>query len=362
MSNSFQNRNRIRVGIVGVGNCASSLVQGVSYYRDSGSEDGLIFPKIQNLKVGDIEFVCAFDVDRRKVGKPLAEAVFSKPNNSKIFYPNCLSAGNPYVMMGKVLDSVSADMCSEEGVYVSDESCSDMVSILRSNSTEILVSYLPVGSTQATEAYARVALEAGCSFINCIPVPLADSDHISSAFREKGIHLLGDDIKSQVGATIVHQRLIELLGERGVIIENSYQLNIGGNSDFRNMLNHQRLCDKRRSKTGAITRRSATALTYESIRVGPSDYVPFLKDEKRAFIHISGLGFAGASINIEHQLIVQDSPNSAGSVVDLIRFSRVIDCNDIDRVTALETYYMKSPRNDIGDAVAYDYISRCATG
>lgn len=359
--NDIRAKPPIRVGIVGVGNCCSSLIQGICFYSSTKRQVGLTFPLIDGRGPQDIRIASCFDVDRRKVGLPISQAIHADPNCALTLIPKTQIDPDPVVSMGVVADGVAADMSGDGGFILSNDPPVDIAEILLESGTEILVSYLPVGSILASRVYAEAALQAGCSFINCVPVKLARDADICSRFAMKNAHLFGDDIKSQVGATVLHQRLVELFSDRGAVVEKSFQLNVGGNTDFKNMLDRSRLVDKRESKTGAILRRAGDELSSSEVRIGPSDYVAYLKDEKRAFIEILGSGFANAPISLKVELAVQDSPNSAACVIDLIRFASAIQVDDVPGRNAIETFYMKSPREDVGDYLALRTLQNIAT-
>lgn len=314
--------SRIRIAIAGVGNCASSLVQGIHFYAASGHDDvGLPHPRLGGLAVSDIEVVAAFDIDRRKVGAPLNDAIFSLPNNTTVFSRPPAGTG-PVVRMGPVLDGVSEhfrDYPPEQRFEPADAEPVDVARTLRESGAEMLVNYLPVGSQRATEHYAQACLDAGVSLVNCIPVFIASDANWAARFKERGIPIVGDDIKAQVGATITHRTLARLFQDRGVRLDATYQLNTGGNTDFLNMLNRQRLASKKISKTDAVQSQLDVPLPAERIHIGPSDYIPFLKDNKVCFLRIEGRGFGGVPMHLELRLSVEDSPNSAGVVVDAIR-------------------------------------------
>jgi myo-inositol-1-phosphate synthase len=339
---------RIQVAIAGVGNCASALVQGLTYYagRDPSSHVGLMHPNIGGWQPSSIEVVCAFDVDARKVGKPLEEAVFAAPNCAQIFQADLPPSGVK-VAMGPVLDGVAEHMAEHaESVSfrVATEAPVDVVRVLRESGAEILVCYLPVGSEEAVHFYAEACLEAGVAFVNCVPVFLASKDTWADRFREAGLPIVGDDIKSQVGATIVHRTLARLFGDRGVEIDRTYQLNTGGNTDFLNMLARDRLASKKISKTESVQSQLDERLATENIHIGPSDYVPWQKDNKVAFIRAEGRGFGDVPIELELRLSVQDSPNSAGVVIDAIRTAKIgLERGLSGPLEFACAYYMKSP-------------------
>lgn len=335
--------DKIRIGIVGVGNCASSLVQGLSYYGETrGNEPvpGLMHVDLGGYHVGDIEVASAFDVAAGKVGRDVAEAILAEPNNTQRFA--AVPRTGVTVSRGPTLDGL--------GRYVRDkipeapEPVADVVDVLRRSRTDVLVSYLPVGSQKAAEFYAERALEAGCAFVNCMPVFIASNPAWARRFEEKGLPIIGDDIKSQVGATIVHRMLANLFRERGVRLDRTYQLNFGGNTDFENMLERERLESKKISKTRAVTSQLDMELPANDVHVGPSDYVPWLTDRKWAYIRLEGTTFGGVPLNAEVKLEVWDSPNSAGIVIDAVRCARLaLDRGLKGPLVAPSSYFMKSP-------------------
>lgn len=339
---------RIKIAIVGVGNCASSLVQGLEFYKNSVEEKaiGLMHYDIGGYKVGDIEVVAAFGIDKRKVGRPLNEAIFARPNCTKIFCSNIPDNG-VIVKMGNVLDGVASHMknCSQERAFVvADEPPSDVVSELKNSGAEILVNYLPVGSEQATRFYVQACLDARVALVNCIPVFIASEQNWKTKFVEKGLPVVGDDIKSQVGATITHRVLARMFNDRGVKLERTYQLNTGGNTDFRNMLEQCRLNSKKNSKTEAVQSQLTKPLDPRNIHIGPSDYVPWQKDNKVCFIRMEGRGFGDIPMNLELRLSVEDSPNSAGVVVDAIRCCKLaLDRKISGPLISVSAYTMKHP-------------------
>ena len=351
----------IRIAVAGVGNCASSLLQGLYYYRNRSLEDtiGLMHPEIGGFKPSDIQVVAAFDVDRRKVGKDLSEAVFSLPNCTKIFCPDLPSTG-VVVRMGQVLDGVSEHMKDYDEKYtfaVSDApqpSQEDVVRILNETGAEVLLNYMPVGSEQAARFYAGCALEAGVGFINNMPVFIASEPSWSRRFQERGLPVIGDDIKSQLGATITHRVLTDLFKKRGVKLERTYQLNTGGNTDFLNMLNRARTVSKKTSKTEAVQSVAARRLDNENIHVGPSDYVAWQKDNKVCFIRMEGKLFGDVPMDIELRLSVEDSPNSAGVGIDAVRCIKLALIRGIGG--ALEgpsAYFCKHPPRQFTDDEAF---------
>jgi myo-inositol-1-phosphate synthase len=351
--------NRIKVAIAGVGNCASSLVQGVEYYRDRPGValDGIMRQSIGGYRCSDVEFVAAFDVDRRKVGRPLEEAIFAKPNCTRIFQ-SALPVSNVIVQAGPVLDGVAphmADYPDDNAFRVVDLEPTDVAAALRSSGAQVLVCYMPVGSERAVKHYAHACLEAGVAMVNCVPVFLASDEVWAAKFRDAGLPIIGDDIKSQVGATIVHRALARLFADRGVGLDRTYQLNTGGNTDFLNMLERNRLKSKKISKTESVQSQLDERLDARDIHIGPSDYVPWQHDNKVCFIRMEGHGFGNAPIELELRLSVQDSPNSAGVVIDAIRCVKLaLERGEAGPLEAPSAYYMKSPPRQLRDSVAYD--------
>ena len=347
---------RIRVAIVGVGNCASSLVQGVHYYRDAKPTDripGIMHVDLGGYHLGDIDFVAAFDVDRNKVGKDLADAIYAAPNNTYRFadVPHTgvrVSRGMTHDGIGKYLSGV---------VQKAPGQTDDVVGILRERQVDVIVSYLPVGSEEATKWYVEQALEAGCAFINCIPVFIAREPYWQRRFAQKGLPIIGDDIKSQVGATITHRVLTRLFMDRGVRLDRTYQLNFGGNTDFLNMLKRERLESKKISKTNAVTSMLDYPLAEKDVHVGPSDYVPWLLDRKWCYIRMEGTTFGDVPLNAEVKLEVWDSPNSAGVVIDAIRCCKLaLDRRLAGTIVAPSAYFMKSPPRQIPDDAAREGV------
>jgi myo-inositol-1-phosphate synthase len=319
----------INVALVGVGNCASSLVQGIAHYGERTNDTtGLMHPRLGGYAPGDIRVVAAWDIDRRKIGRDVAEAIFARPNCTTRFCEDVEPTG-AVVQMGRVLDGVAAHMVDfpEERTFApADEPEPDrdaVVATLRETGAEVLMNYLPVGSQRATEFYAECALEAGVAFVNNIPVFIASDPAWAERFRAAGVPLIGDDIKAQLGATIVHRVLTDLFAKRGVELKRTYQLNTGGNTDFLNMLERKRLESKKISKTEAVQSVAAARLVDENIHVGPSDYVAWQNDNKVCFLRMEGEMFGGVPMNLELRLSVEDSPNSAGVAIDMIRCARV---------------------------------------
>lgn len=344
------NSSSVRVGIVGAGNCASSFVQGLQYYRDAGDEapiPGLMSNSVGRYRPRDITITSAFDVHAGKVGRDVSEALLCEPNNTRIFAE--MPATGVTVARGPTLDGVGEYL--RDDIVESDAPVADVAEILRRTGTEILVSYLPVGSQRATEWYATRALEAGCAFVNCIPVFIASDEIWRKRFERARLPLLGDDIKSQVGATIVHRVLANLFRDRGVRLDHTYQLNFGGNSDFKNMLERERLASKKLSKTRSVT--SQVEVAPESIHVGPSDHVGWLTDRKMAYIRLEGTAFGGSPLAIELKLEVWDSPNSAGVVIDAVRCAKLaLDRGLGGAIVGPSSYFMKSPPQQFPDHVA----------
>ena len=342
-------RKKVRVAIIGVGNCASSLVQGVEFYRDA--DPSLVVPGLMHVSLGgyhvrDIEFSAAFDIDAEKVGKDLAEAIVAPPNNTCQF-ANVANTG-VVVRRGMTHDGIGKYL---KGVIrKAPGATDDIVSTLRATGTDVVVSYLPVGSEMATKWYVEQVLEAGCAFVNCIPVFIASQSYWRKRFRARGLPLLGDDIKSQVGATIMHRVLANLFRERGVHVDHTYQLNFGGNTDFLNMLERERLASKKLSKTRAVTSQLPYALTNDEAHVGPSDYVPWLKDRKWCYIRLEGTTFGNQPLNCEVKLEVWDSPNSAGVVIDAVRCAKLgLDRRIGGALIGPSSYFMKSPPQQFTD-------------
>ncbi|MBI5679883.1 MAG: inositol-3-phosphate synthase [Methanobacterium sp.] len=358
---------KIKIAIIGLGNCASSLIQGIHYYKDKDSNDaiGLMHWNIGGYKPSDIEVVAAFDIDQRKVGKDVSKAIFAKPNCTTIFCPDIPKTG-VNVSMGKVLDGVAPHMDKYDDDYtfkVADEPESDIVRILKESGAEILINYLPVGSQKATEFYAQCALDAGIAYVNSMPVFIVSNPEWAKKFEEKGIPAVGDDIKAQIGATITHRTLATLFRERGVKLERTYQLNTGGNTDFLNMLNKDRLDSKKESKTEAVQSVLAERLDDPNIHIGPSDYVPWQKDNKLCFLRMEGKTFGDVPMNIELRLSVEDSPNSAGCVIDAIRCCKLaLERGISGQLTSISAYTMKHPPEQFIDEKAYEMVNEFIEG
>ncbi len=352
----------VRVAIIGVGNCASALVQGVHYYRnapDDGFIPGLMHPRFGGYHVGDIEFSAAFDIDAGKVGRDLSEAIFAPPNNTARFAA-VPSLGVP-VHRGMTHDGLGHYL--SQVITKAPGATADIAGILRETGTHVVVNFLPVGSEMATKWYVEQVLDAGCGFINCIPVFIAREAYWGRRFEERGLPMIGDDIKSQVGATIVHRVLTKLFMDRGVRLERTSQLNVGGNMDFYNMLERARLESKKVSKTEAVTSQLAHPLAPEAVHVGPSDYVPWLEDRKWAHIRLEGKSFGDLPLTLELKLEVWDSPNSAGVVIDAIRSCKIaLDRGLKGALRAPSAYLMKSPPEQWSDEVARERLGRFITG
>ena len=339
--------NNIKVAILGVGNCASSFVQGIVHYSNSENEDGLISDVIGGYKVSNIEVVAAFDINITKVGKDLSEAIFAEPNNT-IKFSDVPETG-VIVQPGVVKDGVGKFV---KDIIKTSPDSENFEDSLRDSGAEILINLLPVGSDEAVKFYAQSAINVGIGFINCIPVFIARDNEWYQKFRDAGVPLIGDDIKSQVGATIVHRVLAQLFSDRGVKLENTYQLNVGGNMDFLNMLEEDRLETKRTSKTSSVTSvaNKGKGISAENVRIGPSDYVKWLEDRKKAFIRLEGKGFGGAPLNLEVQLEVWDSPNSAGVTIDAVRYMKFFkEKNDLDSLDLVSAWLMKAPFKPVKD-------------
>ena len=349
---------KIRVAIVGVGNCASSLVQGVEYYKNADPGEfvpGLMHVDLGGYHIGDIEFSAAFDVDVNKVGKDLSEAIYAEPNNTFRF-ADVPHLGIP-VYRGMTHDGLGKYL--SEIITKAPGPTADIVRILRDTKTDVVINYLPVGSEMATKWYVEQVLDAGCAFVNCIPVFIAREEYWQKRFRDRGLPIIGDDIKSQVGATITHRMLTRLFADRGVRIDRTYQLNFGGNTDFLNMLERERLESKKISKTNAVTSQIDYPLDSDNVHVGPSDYVPWLKDRKWAHIRLEGTTFGDVPLNVEMKLEVWDSPNSAGVVIDALRCAKLAMDNNIGgALLAPSAYFMKSPPIQYHDDEARELVER----
>ncbi len=348
----------IRVAIIGVGNCASSLVQGVHYYRNA--KPGDLIPGIMNVVLGgyhisDIKFVCAFDIDARKVGKDISEAIFASPNCTYKFTD--VPKLNAKVYRGMTHDGIGKYL--ENVIVKAPGPTDDVVKIMSDLGVDVVVNFLPVGSEEATKWYVEQAIQAGAAFVNGIPVFIASSPYWSKRFEEAGLPVLGDDIKSQVGATIVHRVLTQLFIDRGVKLERTMQLNVGGNTDFLNMLERERLHSKKISKTGAVTSLLPYDIGEENVYIGPSDWVPWLKDRKWAYMRLEGRSFGDVPLNIELKLEVWDSPNSAGVMIDAIRCAKIAkDAGLKGAIVEPSAYFFKTPPKQIPDWLAKDQLKK----
>ncbi|HEX8470181.1 MAG TPA: inositol-3-phosphate synthase [Brevundimonas sp.] len=355
-------RDKIRVGVVGVGNCASSFVQGLTHYREALANEpppGLMNVELGGYHVGDMEISAAFDIHAGKVGRDVSQAIFSRPNNTVQFAtpPN----SGVQVMRGPTLDGLGKYLVGD--IEESSDEPVDVAEVLRRSGTDVLVSYLPVGSQRATEFYAEQALSAGCAFVNCIPVFIASDPAWAKRFEQRGLPIVGDDIKSQVGATIVHRMLANLMRERGVRLDRTYQLNFGGNTDFKNMLERERLESKKLSKTRAVTSQLDVPLDPDDVHVGPSDFVPWLTDRKWAHIRLEGTTFGDVPLSIELKLEVWDSPNSAGVVIDAVRCAKLaLDRGVSGALIGPSSYFMKSPPQQFTDHEAHERTLRFIAG
>lgn len=349
---SEQNK-KIRVGIIGVGNCASSLIQGVSYYRDVADDEvipGIMHNNLGGYRIRDIEFVAAIDIDSDKVGKDLGQAIWSGQNNTVKFAEVPTNMGVT-VERGMTHDGLGPYLSQK--ITKAPGSTANIVELLRDNKVDVVINYLPVGSEQATKWYVEQVLNAGCAFVNCIPVFIAREPYWQARFKERGLPVIGDDIKSQVGATIVHRVLANLFKERGVRLERTSQLNVGGNMDFYNMLDRTRLESKKISKTNAVTSQLPYDMGAGNVYIGPSDYIPWLEDRKWAYIRLEGRSFGDVPLNIELKLEVVDSPNSAGVVIDALRCAKLaLDRGISGAIEGPSAYFFKSPPIQPSDDIA----------
>ncbi len=353
--------DKIRVAIIGAGNCASSLIQGVEYYKNARETD--FIPGVMHINLGgyhirDIEFVAAFDIDKNKVGKDLAEAIMTKPNNTTVFAK--VPPLNVRVQRGMTHDGLGKYL--SRIIEKAPGPTADIVSILRETKTDVVVSYLPVGSEEATKWYVEQVLEAGCAFVNCIPVFIASEKYWQRRFEKRKLPVIGDDIKSQVGATILHRVLTNLFMDRGMPVERTYQLNTGGNTDFLNMLERERLDSKKKSKTNAVVsqiKNRGLTIDPDNVHVGPSDYVPWQKDNKLCFLRIESRHFGDVPMNLECRLSVEDSPNSAGVVIDAIRCAKLALNNKVSgALYGPASYFMKSPPRQYTDTEARELTEK----
>jgi len=353
---------KIRVAVIGVGNCASSLIQGVHYYRNAPENEfvpGLMHVNLGGYHIGDIEFSAAFDIDVNKVGKDLGEAIYAAPNNTYRFAD--VPKIGVTVQRGMTLDGLGFYL--SKVITKAPGPTSDIVSILRDTKTDVVVSYLPVGSEDATKWYVEQILTAGCGFVNCIPVFIGREPYWQKRFQDKGLPVIGDDIKSQVGATITHRVLTRLFRERGVKLERTSQLNVGGNTDFYNMLERTRLESKKISKTNAVTSQLDYDIGENNVHIGPSDYIPWLTDRKWAYIRMEGRTFGDVPLNLEMKLEVWDSPNSAGVAIDAIRCAKLgLDRGISGALFGPAAYFMKSPAVQYHDDVAREMVEQFIRG
>ena len=352
----------IRVAIVGVGNCASSLVQGVHYYRDAKADErvpGLMHVVFGDYHVRDVQFVAAFDVDAKKVGLDLADAIGASENNT-IKIADVPPTGIT-VQRGHTLDGLGKYY--RETITESDAEPADVVSALREAAVDVLVCYLPVGSEQAAKFYAQCAIDAGVAFVNALPVFIAGTKEWADKFTAAGVPIVGDDIKSQIGATITHRVLTKLFEDRGVTVDRTYQLNVGGNMDFKNMLERERLESKKISKTQSVTSQLRDKIDDRNVHIGPSDYVAWLDDRKWAFIRLEGRNFGDVPLSLEYKLEVWDSPNSAGIIIDAIRAAKIAKDRGIGGpILSASSYFMKSPPEQYADDVCRDLVEKFIRG
>jgi len=358
--------DRIKIAIAGVGNCVSSLVQGLEYYRNGKKSSlGLMHYDLGGYTPKDIDIVSAFDIDARKVGKPLNEAIFAKPNCTKVI-KQPVKSFPVKVQMGQILDGVAPHMAEyppEKSFIPSNRKPCDVAGVLKKSGAEILLCYLPVGSENAVSFYAEACLEAGVALINCIPVFIASNRNWEERFEKAGLPIIGDDIKSQIGATIVHRVLTKLFKDRGVKLDNTYQLNVGGNTDFLNMLQRSRLKSKKISKTMAVQSQLEDPIEDDHIHIGPSDYIPWLNDNKICFLRMEGKGFGNIPINLELRLSVEDSPNSAGVVIDAIRCAKIALKRGIGgALLSASAYFMKHPPKQFSDEEARKMVEEFISG
>ncbi len=358
--------NEVRVAIVGVGNCASSLVQGVQYYQDAdpnANVPGLMHVTFGQYHVRDVKFVAAFDVDAKKVGFDLSEAIFASENNTIKIAD--VPPTNVVVQRGPTLDGIGKYYA--DTLEISDEQPVDVVKVLKDNKVDVMVSYLPVGSEEADKFYAQCAIDAGVAFVNALPVFIASDPVWAKKFEDAGVPIVGDDIKSQVGATITHRVMAKLFEDRGVTLDRTYQLNVGGNMDFKNMLERERLESKKVSKTQAVTSNLTGSLAGKiedkNVHIGPSDHVAWLDDRKWAYVRLEGRAFGDVPLNLEYKLEVWDSPNSAGIIIDAVRAAKIAKDRGIGGpIIPASAYLMKSPPVQLADDVARDQLEEFIAG
>jgi myo-inositol-1-phosphate synthase len=353
---------KVRVAIIGVGNCASSLVQGVQFYKDAADDalvPGIMHPRLAGYHIRDIEFTMGIDVNVTKVGKDLCEAIFAEPNNTYKFAD--VPQLNAPVVRGMTHDGLGKYLSGM--ITKAPGPTADIVKLLKDTKTDVVVNFLPVGSEMATKWYVEQAIEAGCAFVNGIPVFIASSEYWAKRFRDANLPILGDDIKSQVGATILHRQLATLFIDRGVRIDRTYQLNFGGNTDFLNMLERERLESKKISKTNAVTSMIPYDLGHDNVHVGPSDHVPWLTDRKWAYIRMEGTTFGDVPLNIEVKLEVWDSPNSAGVMIDAIRCAKIaLDRNLSGPIIGPSSYFFKTPPKQFRDDICREKVEAFIKG
>ena len=359
---SVENKGEIRVAIVGVGNCANSLIQGITYYKDATNETeipGLMHPVLGGYHIKNINFVLALDVDAKKVGLDLAEAIWASENNT-IKFATVAKTGVT-VKRGTTLDGLGRYY--KETIKESDAAPVDVVAELKASKVDVLICYLPVGSEEAAKFYAQCAIDAGCAFVNALPVFIASDPVWADKFTKAGLPIVGDDIKSQVGATITHRIMAKLFQDRGVHLDRTYQLNVGGNMDFKNMLERDRLESKKISKTQSVTSQLDYDLGEENVHIGPSDYIPWLDDRKWAYVRLEGRAFGDVPLNLEYKLEVWDSPNSAGVIIDALRCAKIaLDRKIGGPLLSPSSYFMKSPPVQYTDEQAYQKVEQFIEG
>jgi myo-inositol-1-phosphate synthase len=362
--------SKIRLAIVGVGNCASSLLQGLEHYKHASAEElkkpvGLMHYDLGGYRPDDVEVACAFDIDSRKVGRPLEEACFALPNNTVAIWPDLPRFGVS-VEMGEIHDGIAPHMSAyppERTFVAANDNPADIEQRLRESGAEVMLCYLPVGSQKAVERYARACLETGVSFLNCMPVFIVSDEKWAAEFTARKIPVVGDDVKSQLGSTILHRAIMKLFADRGIKLRHTYQLNTGGNTDFLNMLDRNRLGSKRKSKTEAVQSILPERMPDIDVHIGPSDYVPWQNDNKVCFLRIEGEGFAGIPIELELRMSVQDSPNSGGVVIDAIRCLKLARDRKIGGpLYSIAAYTMKHPPRQIPDDIARDRVEKFISG
>jgi len=359
---SAENKGEIRVAIIGVGNCANSLVQGITYYKDATNDSeipGLMHPVLGGYHIKNINFVLALDVDAKKVGLDLSEAIWASENNT-IKFANVIKTGVS-VKRGATLDGLGRYY--KETITESTAAPVDVVAELKSNKVDVVICYLPVGSEEAAKFYAQCAIDAGCAFVNALPVFIASDPVWADKFTKAGLPIVGDDIKSQVGATITHRIMAKLFQDRGVHLDRTYQLNVGGNMDFKNMLERDRLESKKISKTQSVTSQLDYDLGAKNVHIGPSDYIPWLDDRKWAYVRLEGRAFGDVPLNLEYKLEVWDSPNSAGVIIDALRCAKIaMDRKIGGPLLSPSSYFMKSPPVQYTDEQAYTKVEQFIDG